>query len=117
MDSRTKNVLFGLGTALAVGAVAYFVSSDAAQEKAEALINRQRAKHFVKDTLRGNKKAMSVVDKMSDEEITNLLGTVDKVSDLEEKLADYSEQLKHISSDVKEVFSEKKKSLRKKIAR
>lgn len=114
MDSKLKNVLLGAGTIAALGVVTYFISSDAAQEKVEAMVNRQKAKHFVKDTLKGNKRAMSVIDKLSDDEIAHLLGTVDKVGDLEDRLSDYSDQLKNVTSDVKNMFMDKTHMLKEK---
>lgn len=116
MDNKTRNIVLGLGTAVAVGAVTYLISSDAAQDKLEAVINRQRAKHFVKDTLKGNKKAMSVIDNLSDAEISNLLKTVDKVDSLQEKVGDYSDQIKDVTTDLKDMFVSKTKDLKDKIS-
>lgn len=115
MDSKTKKFIVGVGTIAALGVVTYLLSSDDAQEKLEAMINRQRAKHFVRDTLKGNKKAMSVIDNLSDHEITHLLNTVDKVGDMEDKLTDYSDQLKNITTDVKDMFFDKTNMLKDKI--
>ena len=115
MNNKTRNIILGLGTAVAVGAVTYLISSDAAQDRLEALINRQKAKHFVKDTLKGNKKAMSVIDNLSDDEISNLLKTVDKVDDLQSKMGDYSDQIKDVTSDIKDMFVDKTKMLKDKI--
>lgn len=115
MNSRTKGILVGVGSALAIGALAYFLTSDDAQEKTEALINRHRAKAFVKDKLKGNKKALSVVDKLSDEEVNQLLSTVDRVSDLEGKISDYSHQLKDVSTDFKDMLMDKTGEVKKKL--
>lgn len=104
MDNRTRNILIGVGTAFAIGVTAYFLSSDNAQQKTEAMMNRHKAKAFVKDKLKGNKKALSVVDQLSDGEINHLLSTVDRVSDLEGKISDYSDQLKNVSTDFKDML-------------
>lgn len=115
MDTRTKGIVVGIGTALAVGVAAYFLSSDDAQEKTEAMMNRHKAKAFVKEKLKGNKKALSVVEQLSDEEINRLLSTVNRVSDLEDKLSDYSDQLKDVSSDFTSMLSDKADEVKDKV--
>jgi len=115
MNNRTKGILVGVGAAIAVGLTAYFLSSDDAQEKTEAMMNRHKAKSFVKDKLHGNKKAMSVVDQLSDEEVNHLLSTVNRVSDLEGKISDYSDQLKSVSTDFKDMVMAKTESVKNKV--
>lgn len=55
---------------------------------------------------------MSVIDNLSDTEITHLLNTIDKVGAMEDKLSDYSEQLKNITSDLKDTFLDKTNTLK-----
>jgi len=110
MDSTTKSVLIGLGTAVAVGVgiAGYFMFSDNAQEKTKALVNRQRAKHYVSNKFNDNKKAKKSVDKLSDTEVNNLLGAVDKANDLENQFSD-------AVSDVGDFFSKQTKKAKKKL--
>lgn len=87
---ENKGVIIGLGAAVAVGlgVFAYVLSSEEAQEKSKALVNRQRAKHLVRSKLDGNKKVLGAVDKLDDSSINNLLDTFDTASDLEDELED-----------------------------
>lgn len=110
MKNTTRNILLGVGAAVAIGA-AYMVTSDRAMEKAESMINRKRAKYFVKDKLHGNEKAMKVVENLSDDEIINLLNVVDKVSNLRGSVNDYTHQLKDATMEFTELLSDKKDTL------
>lgn len=90
LDNKTKGILLGVGVAalLGVGVVAVFASSEEARKKSKAVVNRQRAKQIVNNKLNGSKKAKKMVDKMSDDEINNLLSTADKASNLENQFSD-----------------------------
>ncbi|WP_414839478.1 hypothetical protein [Carnobacterium sp. TMP28] len=107
MKRSTRNLLVGLGAALAIGAV-ILSSSDKNMARVEAYINRQKAKSFVKDKLKGNEKALDVVEKLSDEEVINLLKVVDKVSDLKGQVGSYTDHLKEATNEFKEMFMDKK---------
>lgn len=101
MKNMTRNVLIGIGAAAAVGA-AIALTSDKSLEKMENMVNRHKAKYFVKEKLHGNEKAMNVVNNLSDEEIRNLLSVVDKVTNLRGNMDHYSGQLKNMLMDKKE---------------
>lgn len=107
MKNSTKGILFGIGATLAIGAV-YLWKSEEALQKIEARINRQRAKHFVNDKLKGNDNALKVVENLSDEEVANLLSVVDKVTDLKGQVSEYGENLKDATTEFKELFLDKK---------
>ena len=107
MQKSTRNLLICLGVTIAVGSVV-LSASDKTMAKIEAAINRQKAKNFVKDKLKGNEKALDVVEKLSDEEIINLLKVVDKVSDLKGQVGTYTGHLKDATNEFKEMFKEKK---------
>jgi hypothetical protein len=107
MERSTRNLLVGLGTTLAIGAV-ILSSSDKNMARVEAYINRQKAKSFVKDKLKGNEKALDVVEKLSDEEVINLLKVVDKVSDLKGQVGSYTDHLKEATNEFKEMLMDKK---------
>ncbi|WP_035054684.1 hypothetical protein [Carnobacterium pleistocenium] len=110
MKDSTKALLVGVGTIFAVGAV-IVASSNMAMEKLESKINRKRARYFVKEKLKGNEKAMSVVDDLSDMEVANLLNVVDKVSDLKGNVSSYGNHFKETTHDFKDAFMDKKHSL------
>lgn len=106
MDDTTKSVLIGVGAAVAVGVLTFLFTSDDAKSKTKSVVNRQKAKYYVKDKLNGNSKASKVVEKMTDKEVNALLGTVDKVKDLEDKLSD-------VTSDFKDFVQDKTKDTKK----
>lgn len=99
MDKTLRNVLIGLGVAAAVGVVVYIALDEDVQEKTEALVNRMRAKAYVQKNLDGNDTAMKAIDKMSDEDINNLLETVDRLDDINSKITGTASNL---ASDVKD---------------
>lgn len=108
-DDTTVSILIGVGVAVAVG-VATFLFSDSAKEKTKAVVNRQKAKYYVKDKLNGSAKANKVVEKLSDEEVNTLLGTVDKVKDLEDKLSNMTSDF---TSFVQDKAKDTKKAVKK----
>ncbi|WP_225744596.1 hypothetical protein [Marinilactibacillus sp. Marseille-P9653] len=106
MDNSNKGIFLGIGFAVLVGVVAFVFSSDNAMEKTHSVVNRKKAKHLFKNKMHGGKKSSKVVDKLSDEEINSLMGTVSKVKDIENSLSD-------VSSDFKEFFNDKVKDAKK----
>lgn len=106
LDDTTVSILLGVGAAVALGVVTFLFTSDDAKKKAKTVVNRQKAKYYVKDKFNGNAKASKVVDKLSDDEVNTLLGTVDKVKDLEDKLSD-------VTSDFKDFVQDKTKDTKK----
>lgn len=100
MDNSNKGILLGVGIAVAVGVLTFVFSTGDAKEKTKAVVNRQKAKHLFKNKMSGSKKTSKVVDKLSDDEVTNLLGTVDRVKEIEKSLSD-------VSADFKSFFTDK----------
>jgi hypothetical protein len=86
-DKLLKRMLMGLGIVAGIGAIAYVLSDDTVQEKTEATINRLRAKHFVREHLSGNDKALQAIDRLDDEGVNDLLHTVDRFNDMKNKLS------------------------------
>ncbi|SFC36344.1 hypothetical protein SAMN04488102_105137 [Alkalibacterium subtropicum] len=110
LDDNQKNILIGVGVAFLVGLITLLFTSDSAKTKTRSAVNRQKAKHYVGSKFHGNKKAKNVVNKLSDDDISNLLGTVDKVNDLEGKFYEMTDDLKDFMHDKKK---ESKKVMRK----
>ncbi|WP_034551069.1 hypothetical protein [Carnobacterium funditum] len=107
MESSTRNLLVGLGAAVAVGSVV-LSASNKTMAKIEVYANRQKAKKFVKDRLKGNEKALDIVEKLSDEQVTNILKVVDKVSDLKGRFGTRTSHLKDATSEFKDKVKGKK---------
>ncbi|MFO8069232.1 MAG: hypothetical protein R6U02_04490 [Alkalibacterium sp.] len=93
-DDNQKDILIGVGVAFLVGLCTFFFTSDSARAKTKSALNRYKAKYYVGSKFHGNKKAKKLVDKLSDDEINTLLGTVDKVKELEDKFSDMTDDLK-----------------------
>ncbi|PRY82549.1 hypothetical protein CLV38_1108 [Alkalibacterium olivapovliticus] len=106
VDDTQKSILIGVGVAFLVGIATFLFSTETAQTKTKATVNRHKAKHYVKDKFNNSSSAKSLVDKLSDDEVNKLLGTVDKVSDLEGKLSD-------MTSDFKDYMQDKSKDAKK----
>lgn len=101
LDDNQKNILIGVGVAFLVGLLTLLFTSDSAKTKTKSAMNRHKAKHYVGSKFHGNKKAKTVVDKLSDDEISTLLGTVDKVNNLEGKFSEMTDELKDYMHDKK----------------
>ncbi|WP_423188565.1 hypothetical protein ACO1PF_08155 [Alkalibacterium sp. f15] len=106
LDDNQKNILIGVGVAFLVGLFTFFFTSDSAKTKTKSVFNRYRAKYYVGNKFHGNKKAKNLVNKLSDDEVNTLLGTVDKVNDLENKFS-------HMTDDLKDFMHDKKKDTKK----
>lgn len=113
LDDNEKNILIGVGVAFLVGLITLLFTSDSAQTKTKSAVNRHKAKHYVGSKFHGNKKAKNVVDKLSDDEISTLLGTVDKVNVLEGKFSDMTDELKGYVHDKKKESKRAMKKLKK----
>lgn len=103
---ENKGIILGVGAAVAVGlgVFAYALTSEDAQEKSKALVNRQRAKHLVRQKLNGNNKVLKAIDKLDDSSVNNLLSTLDSASDLESQLEDkFNDATKFIKKHSKKV--------------
>lgn len=108
VDDTQKSILIGVGVAFLVGITAFLFTSESAKTKTKATVNRQKAKYYVRDKFNNNETAKGMVDKLSDDEVNKLLGTVDKVSDLEGKFSD-------MTSDLKDFMHDKSKDAKKAI--
>lgn len=110
LDDNQKNILIGVGVAFLVAIVTFIFTSDSGKTKTKSVVNRQKAKHYVGNKFHGNKKAKNVVNKLSDDEVNTLLGTVDKVNDLEGKFFEMTEDFKDFMHDKKK---DTKKAMKK----
>ncbi|MGO4939360.1 hypothetical protein ACTQ45_04960 [Fundicoccus sp. Sow4_D5] len=93
-----------LGSAATVaGLAAYVYMNDSAREKVEGIINREKAKSFVKHTLNGSDALVSAVDNLDDAEINTLMKFANQAGSLKDKTGDaFSEiidRAKKVTSD------------------
>ena len=109
MDNQNKGILLGVGLAVAVGVLTVTFSTGDTKEKAKTAVNRQKAKHlFFKNKMHGSKKTSKVVDKLSDDEVNRVIGTLTNLKEIESSLSD-------VSADFKSFFSDKIKDTKKAI--
>ncbi|MRI81658.1 hypothetical protein GIY11_06465 [Aerococcaceae bacterium DSM 109653] len=93
-----------LGSAVTVAGLAAFVYlNDSAREKVEGMINREKAKSFVKNTLHGSDALVSAVDHLDDAEINTLMKFANQAGNLKDKTGDafgeILDRAKKITSD------------------
>ncbi|SDK65258.1 hypothetical protein [Alkalibacterium thalassium] len=108
IDDTQKSILIGVGVAFLVGILTFLFSSDNAKKKTKAIVNRQKAKHYVNDKF-NSKSAKKLVSKLTDDEINLLAGAAGKVSDLEDKFSDMKDYMQDKSKDAKKAFKKVKK--------
>lgn len=87
MDKETKRTigLVLLGSAVAVAGISLYLYFDKdARESIESMINREKAKLFVKHHLNGSENMIEAVDNLSDKEVNVLV----KLSESANKIKD-----------------------------
>ncbi|UUX33120.1 hypothetical protein [Fundicoccus culcitae] len=94
-----------LGSAVVVAGVSLFLYFDeTAREKVEGVLNRERAKMFVKHRLNGSDAMVSAVDSLSDTEINTLMKVMNSTSKAKDKasdtFSDIMDKAKEVTSDV-----------------
>lgn len=93
-----------LGATLAVaGTAAYLYFSDEARERVEGLINREKAKFYVKHKLNGSEALVNAVDNLSNAEINTLVNLADSANEAtnaaQDKLSSFIDSAKEKTQD------------------
>lgn len=99
-------VLLGAAAAVA-GTAAYLYFSDEAREKVEGVINREKAKFYVKHKLNGSDALVNAVDNLSDAEINTLVNLADTASDAANTASDGLSSLVESAKDKTNKATEK----------
>ncbi|MGX7091822.1 hypothetical protein [Hutsoniella sourekii] len=102
MKKRTKRTigLALLGSAIAVAATSLYVYfDDSARERVEGMLNREKAKMFVRHRLNGSDVLVDAVDNLSDAEINTLVQLADGASDAGSQAQDTLSQLVNRAKD------------------
>ncbi|GAA0360035.1 hypothetical protein GCM10008932_10780 [Alkalibacterium iburiense] len=106
MDDTHKSILLGVGVAFLVGIVTFLFSTDTAQKKTKKVMRKHKAKKYI-NKLPGNKsKTRKFLDKLSDEDLRDLVGAGDMVDDIGDKFS-------HMGSDLKDYVHDKSKDTKK----
>lgn len=78
-----------LGSAVAVAALSgYLYFNERARTKVEGILNRERAKAFVRQNLKGSQSLLAAIDKLSDTEITSVVKLMDETEKVANKATD-----------------------------
>lgn len=89
MKRKSSIATILLGSAVTVAGLAAFVYlNDSAREKVEGMINREKAKSFVKHRLNGSDALVSAVDHLDDAEINTLMKFANQAGNLKDKTGD-----------------------------
>lgn len=88
---------FALGvTAVVAGVSLYLYFDENARNKVEAVVNREKAKAFVRQNLKGSPALLKAIDELSDAEMSTVMNLIDEasgaVSDVADKASDSVEQ-------------------------
>ncbi|MGO4937367.1 hypothetical protein ACTQ54_07065 [Fundicoccus sp. Sow4_H7] len=94
-----------LGSAVVVAGVSlYLYFDETAREKVEGVVNRERAKMFVRHRLNGSDAMVNAVDHLSDTEINTLMKVMNSTSNVKDKatdaFSDIMDKAKEVTSDV-----------------
>lgn len=94
----------GLGV-LAVTSVALTViASEKIIKKVSHMSNRCQAKCFVNEKFAGNKKLLTIVDDLSEDELESIMNIIRKMKDSRKKISEYGESLKDGAENTKGRF-------------
>lgn len=108
MKKKNNNLSLGLillGSAVAVaGIAAILYVNDDMRHRVEGVVNRERAKLFVKHKLNGSDALVNAVDNLSDAEVNTIVKLASGASDVKDQASDaftsIMKRAKDISSDV-----------------
>ena len=111
MNRETKRNLglFLLGSTVAVAGLAlYLYLNEDARESVEGMINREKAKLFVRHHLDGSESMIDAVDHLSDSEVNTLVKLADSANQVKENVSHGFENLvdkaKNMTQRVGEYF-------------
>lgn len=89
MKNNTKchiGLLLISSAAVVAGTALYLYFDENARENFEGMINREKAKMFVRHHLNGSKAMIQTVEKLSDKEVNTIVKLADSVDDIKENV-------------------------------
>lgn len=110
-DTKRGLGLFLLGSTVAAAGIALYLYLDEnARHRVEGMINREKAKAFVRHRLDGNETLVKAVDNMSDAEVNHLVKLSEKAVDMKDNVSDsiqdMLEKAKTMTKDVTDRVSD-----------
>lgn len=103
MKTKTK-IGIGLGIMTAAGVGVTMLVSEKLIKKAHHLSTRYKAKKFVQEKLGGNAKVLSILDKLSDDDLDSLMQIIEKIKSGRDKVSDYGEEMKDRAENMTDRF-------------
>lgn len=77
-----------LGTAVAVAGVSlYLYVDESARGRVESFVNREKAKNFIKQNLKGSEKLVAAIDRLTDTELSTVMKLIDDTTSNAEDVA------------------------------
>ncbi|MBV7392309.1 MULTISPECIES: hypothetical protein [Enterococcus] len=101
MKNSTK-IKIGVSALAVVGVASVAVVSGKVIEKAHHLSNRCKVKRFVNDKFDGSERLLGIVDKLSDEDLENLMNILAKIKVGKKRVSVYGESIKDSTEDLKD---------------
>lgn len=101
METATK-VKICLGTVAAVGVAGAVIASGKIFEKVQHASNRHKVKQFVTDKFDGSEKLLDIVDKLSDDDLDNIMKILGKIKDGKKHVTVSGNSIKETTEDLKE---------------
>lgn len=98
---RSTKVKIGVGVVVAASTATAVIASGKLIEKARHVSNRYKVKRFVNDKFDGNEPLLSIVDKLSDEDLDNIMSILDKIKSGKKRVSVYGESIKDTTEDLK----------------
>lgn len=100
MKKSTK-VKIGVGVIFAASTATAVVISGQLIEKARHATNRHKVKRFVNDKFDGSETLLLIVDKLSDDDLDNMMNILDKIKSGKKRVSVYGDSIKDTTEDLR----------------
>jgi gas vesicle protein len=99
---RSTKVKIGVGVIVAASTATAVVASGKLIEKARHVSNRCKVKRFVNAKFDGSETLLAIVDKLSDEDLDNIMSILDKIKSGKKRVSVYGDSIKDTTEDLKD---------------
>ncbi|GCF93329.1 hypothetical protein NRIC_12200 [Enterococcus florum] len=99
---RSTKVKIGASIIVAASVATAVIASGKIVEKARHVSNRHKVKKFVSDKFEGSEKLLTIVDKLSDEDLDNIMNILGKIKDGKKRVSVYGDSIKETTDDLKD---------------
>ncbi|WP_159722456.1 hypothetical protein [Enterococcus sp. CSURQ0835] len=101
METATK-VKLGFGALATIGLAGAVIASGKIIGKVQHASNRHKVKQFVTDKFDGSEKLLDIVDKLSDDDLDNIMKILGKIKDGKKHITVSGSSIKDATDDLKE---------------